>query len=153
MAPRELHTAAQRFMIITKMMHQHALCFLHSCLENKMTLGPTIKMLSLVMFYLVVVGRILRCPPGFLPLVYHVLYNTAPSPAVSRQDVGIRWHRVPVTVLHYMAQRICRSVDFELIKRKTILDRSDLISRVLKRDKMQPQSLSCRPGRKQTALL
>lgn len=90
MAPRELHTAAQRFMIITKMMHQHALCFLHSGLENKVTLGPTIKMLfSVVMFYLVVVGRILRCPPRFLPLVYHVVYNTSSSPVVSRQEVGI----------------------------------------------------------------
>ena len=68
MAPRELHTAGQRFMIITKMMHQHELCFLHSGLENKMTLGPTIKMLFLViMFYLVVVGRILRGPQDFFP--------------------------------------------------------------------------------------
>ena len=78
MAPRELHTAAQRFMIITKMMHQHALCFLHSCLENKMTLGPTIKMLSLVMFYLVVVGRILRWLSRFLPPDVYVLYNPLP---------------------------------------------------------------------------
>ena len=97
--------------------------------------------------------------PRFLPLVYHVLYNTSSSPIVSRQEVGIWWHRIPVTMLHYMAQGICRcnwgpsSVDFELVKRETILDRPDLISWVLKRDKMQPQSLSCRPGRKQTTLL